>query len=161
MTGCGVPGGGGSNDAGDTEEGDGSIQILGAIPEGEAVGLNAALDTFTKETGIEVTYTPSTDFTTEIRTKVNGNDAPDIALFPQPGLVGDLTESGDTLPLDDLIDVGSLDDTMIPGLMDSVEIDDKTYGVPIRVSMKSLVWTPKNFEQSGYKTPTTWDELRS
>ncbi|MDQ4111882.1 MAG: carbohydrate ABC transporter substrate-binding protein, partial [Actinomycetota bacterium] len=80
VTGCGVPGGGGSNDAGETEDGDGSIQILGAIPEGEAVGLNAALDTFTKETGIEVTYTPSTDFTTEIRTKVNGNDAPDIAL---------------------------------------------------------------------------------
>ncbi|EGD44266.1 putative alpha-glucosides-binding ABC transporter [Nocardioidaceae bacterium Broad-1] len=161
VTGCGVPGGGGSNDAGDTEEGDGSIQILGAIPEGEAVGLNAALKTFTDETGIKVTYTPSTDFTTEIRTKVNGNDAPDIALFPQPGLVGDLTESGDTLPLDDLIDVDKLDDTMIPGLMDSVEIDDKTYGVPIRVSMKSLVWTPKNFEESGYKTPTTWDELMS
>jgi len=146
--------------AGDTEDGDGSVEIVGAIPENEAAGLVKELEAFTADTGIEVTYTPSTDFTTEIRTKVQGGDPPDIALFPQPGLVTDLADRGDALPLNDLIDTDAVEDHVIPGFLDSVTVDDTVYAVPVRMAAKSLVWYPvPEFEDAGYAVPETWADL--
>lgn len=153
--------GGGSGSADDTEDGDGSIEIIGAIPENEAVGFNKALEAFGADSGIEVTYTPSTDFTTEVRSRVQGGDPPDIALFPQPGLVTDLAERGDALPLNELIDTGALEDHIIPGFLDSVTVDDEVYAVPVRMAVKSLVWYPvPEFEEAGYQVPQTWQELK-
>lgn len=155
-------GGGGSGSADDTQEGDGSVEIIGAIPANEAAGFEKALASFEKESGIDVTYTPSADFTTEIRTKVQGNDAPDIAFFPQPGLITDLADRGDVLPLNDLIDTGALEDHIIPGFLDSVKVDDEVFAVPVRMAAKSLVWYPvPEFEEAGYQVPETWDDLKS
>src|ERR671914_512964 len=61
-----------SQDAGpvadETVEGDGVIQILGAFPSPESDAFEASLADFEQRSGIDVTYVPSTDFTTEIRT---------------------------------------------------------------------------------------------
>ena len=154
-------GGGNGGSADDTEEGDGSVEIIGAIPANEAVGFDEALAAFEQDSGIDVTYTPSTDFTTEIRNQVSGNNPPDIALFPQPGLVTDLADSGDALPLNDLIDTGALEDHIIPGFLDSVKDGDDVYAVPVRMAVKSLVWYPKpEFEDAGYEVPETWQDLK-
>ncbi|KAA1427339.1 ABC transporter substrate-binding protein [Nocardioides antri] len=148
--------------AGETEDGDGSVEIVGAIPDEEAVGLVKELEAFTEDTGIEVTYTASTDFTTEIRTQVQSGDPPDIALFPQPGLVTDLADTGDALPLNDLIDTGAVEDHIIPGFLDSVTVDDNVYAVPVRMAAKSLVWYPvPEFEEAGYQVPETWADLEA
>lgn len=150
------------NGAGETEDGDGSVEIVGAIPDEEAVGLVKELEAFTQETGIEVTYTASTDFTTEIRTQVQGGDPPDIALFPQPGLVTDLAEGGDALPLNEMIDTDELEGHIIPGFLDSVTVDDNVYAVPVRMAAKSLVWYPvPEFEEAGYQVPETWADLEA
>ncbi|MDZ5621363.1 ABC transporter substrate-binding protein [Nocardioides bizhenqiangii] len=148
--------------AGETEDGDGSVEIIGAIPEEEAVGLVKELEAFTEDTGIEVSYTASTDFTTEIRTRVSGGDPPDIALFPQPGLVTDLVDTGDALPLNDLIDTDDLEGHIVPGFLDSVTVDDEVYAVPVRMAAKSLVWYPvPEFEEAGYQVPETWADLEA
>lgn len=161
LTAC-LAGGDDEEGAGDTADGDGSVEIIGAIPENEAVGFVKELEAFGEESGIEVTYTPSTDFTTEVRNRIQGNDAPDIALFPQPGLVTDLADRGDALPLNDLIDTGALEDHIIPGFLDSVTVDDDVYAVPVRMAVKSLVWYPvPQFEDAGYAVPETWDDLKA
>jgi alpha-glucoside transport system substrate-binding protein len=162
LSGCLSSDDGGGGDAGDTEDGDGSVEIIGAIPENEAVGFVKELNAFGEESGIDVTYTPSTDFTTEVRNRVQSDDAPDIALFPQPGLVTDLADTGDALPLNDLIDTGALEDHIIPGFLDSVTVDDNVYAVPVRMAVKSLVWYPvPQFEDAGYQVPETWDDLKA
>lgn len=161
LTGC-LAGDDGDDGAGETKEGDGSVEILGAIPESEAVGLVKELEAFTNDTGIEVTYTPSTDFTTEIRTAVQSGDPPEIAFFPQPGLVTDLADREDALPLNDLIDTGAVEDHIIPGFLDSVTVDDQVYAVPVRMAVKSLVWYPiPEFEDAGYQIPETWADLEA
>jgi alpha-glucoside transport system substrate-binding protein len=153
-------GGGGNGDPGSTESGDGQVQILGAFPGEEAEGFEAALAPFEEQSGIEVTYTPSTDFTTEIRTRVQGGNPPDVALFPQPGLAAEMGRNGDSLPLNDLIDVGAVQQTVIPGFLDPVTVEGKVYAAPMRMAVKSIVWTSApDFEEAGYAAPATWDEL--
>lgn len=150
-----------SGSASDTEEGDGSVEIIGAIADAEADALNQSLKPIEEETGVDITYTPSTDFTTEINSSVQGGNPPDIALFPQPGLVLDFAESGDAIPLGDLIDLPAVEETVLPGFLDVVEdADGEVYGVPMRLAVKSLVWYPKKaWEQAGYEIPETFEDL--
>lgn len=151
-----------SGDSAQTKSGDGQVQILGAFPDPEASSFRDSLKEFEKRSGIEVTYTPSTDFTTEIRTRVQGGNPPDIALFPQPGLVMELASDGTVLPLNDLVNVGELKKTLVPGFLDSVTGSaGKVYASPIRMAVKSLVWYPKpEFAEAGYEVPKTWGELQ-
>ena len=95
--------GGGGGGGGGGGEGDGSVEIFGAFGGAEAEAFEASLAPFIEESGLDVKYVPSSDFTTAIRARVQGNDAPDIAIFPQPGLLVDLAESGDLVPLDDVL----------------------------------------------------------
>lgn len=165
-TGCLSEGGGDGNggDGGDAEaggSGDGTVEILGAFPGAEAEAFEASLAAFEEDSGIDVNYTPSTDFTTEIRTRAQGGNPPDIGLFPQPGLVLELGESGDVLALDDAIDVGAIEETLIPGFLDATTSEDGTvYAAPMRMAVKSLVWYPSpEFEDAGYAVPDTFDDL--
>ncbi len=150
-----------SGAATDTKEGDGSVTMIGAISDAEADALNKALEPFEKESGIDVKYTPSTDFTTEINTRVQGGNPPDVALFPQPGLVLDFAEGGDAIPLNDLIELDPIEETLIPGFLDAAsDGDGNVYAVPMRMAVKSLVWYPKKaWEEAGYEIPETWDDM--
>lgn len=136
------------------------VEIFGGITGTAEAGLvKQAVAEIKEATGVNVTYQPSRDFTTLISSKVRGGDAPDIALFPQPGLLLDMSE--DITPLGD-VDVGldQIRQTLIPGLLDSATKDGKVYGAPIDQAPKSLVWYPKKaFEQAGYEVPTTHQEL--
>jgi alpha-glucoside transport system substrate-binding protein len=154
---------GGSDGGGETSEGDGRVSILGAFPEPEKGYFEESLAGFEEESGIDITYTASTDFTTEIRTRVQGGNPPDIALFPQPGLVLSLGESGDALALNEFMDIEAAEASLIPGFLDSVTGEDgNIYAVPMRMAVKSLVWYPKQeFEKAGYQVPETWAELQA
>jgi ABC-type glycerol-3-phosphate transport system substrate-binding protein len=93
------------------------------------------------------------------RSRVRGGDAPEIALFPQPGLLLDM--SPDLAPFDEAgIDVEALSGTLIPGFLDSATRDGQVYGAPVNMAVKSLVWYPKQaFEDAGYEVPETHAEL--
>ena len=160
--GCLQGGDDGGGGGGEAEEGDGKVQILGAFPDPEAGFFEDSLKEIEDKSGIDVTYVASTDFTTEIRTRVQGGNPPDIALFPQPGLVTSLGKSGDAIPLNDLIDLDAVEGTVIPGFLDSATDDEgNVYASPMRMAVKSIVWYPKpEFEQAGYQVPETWSELQ-
>lgn len=148
---------GGSN--GDGGDGDGRVEIVGAQSGGTADALRVELALLSEELGIEVTYATIPDFDTVIHARVRGGNAPDIALFPQPGIMFDLAESGQLAALDDVIDVAAIGSAMIPGLADIVSKDGRTYGLPGSISVKSLVWVPTAFEEAGYAVPADTDEL--
>ena len=55
-----------------------------------------------------------------------------------------------------MVDLDQLKTTLVPGVLDAGTLDGKTYGVPMSMNVKSLVWYPKKaFEAKGYKVPTT------
>ena len=150
--GCGGDDGGGGADG----ELGGTVTILGAFGGDEEKLFNDSVADFEQETGIDVQYTSTNDLPTLIRSRVSGNNPPDIALFPQPGLVLDLAEQGAIVPLEDVIDLEAVRESVIPGFLESATLDDQVYGVPMRMAVKSLVWYPvPEFEEKGYEVPET------
>ncbi|MGL5908878.1 MAG: carbohydrate ABC transporter substrate-binding protein, partial [Phycicoccus sp.] len=84
-TGGGGGGGLGGFVDGGTPDGDRVVTILGAFGGEEATAFEASVAGFEDESGIDIQYTPDTDFTTTVKQRVNSGDSPDIGLFPQPG----------------------------------------------------------------------------
>lgn len=170
--GGGAGGGGGQLANNASTDGDGKVTILGAYGGDEQANFEKALAPFEEETGIEIEYTSDTDFTTTIKTRVAAGDAPDIAFFPQPGGLLELARSGDVQPIDTFLDVGSLEKTLVPGLLDSARLTGdpsgdsgvtgagRIYGAPMRLANKSLIWYPKKaWDAAGYQVPKTLEEL--
>ncbi|MGI8645051.1 MAG: ABC transporter substrate-binding protein, partial [Nocardioides sp.] len=151
---------GSGGDAGGGEDADSSVTILGAFGGVEQEAFEESLAAFEEESGIDVEYTADTDFTTTIVQRVGAGDAPDIGLFPQPGGLLELSE--DVTPMDEVIDVAAIEESLIPGFLEASTGEDGTvYGAPMRMAVKSIVWYPKpQYEEAGYSTePATIQEL--
>jgi ABC-type glycerol-3-phosphate transport system substrate-binding protein len=158
-------GGGGSGGAGNdlgSDDGDKTVTILGAFQGAEEEAFLETLAPFEEESGITIEYTGDQDFTTTIRTRADAGDAPDIAFFPQPGGLLDMADDGLVAPLNDVIDLPAIEETLIPGFLDAATQDGDVYGAPMRMAVKSLVWYPKKaYEDAGYNTePATMQELQ-
>jgi len=142
------------------DDGDGEVTILGAFGGVEAEGFEAALAPFEEESGIDVKYENSADFTTLIKQRVSTGDIPDIALFPQPGGLLELAADGKIQPVDTYLDFDTLERTLVPGLLESARLNGRYYGAPMRVANKSIVWYPKKvWDEAGYEVPKTLDQL--
>src|SRR5215217_3563085 len=159
----GEEGGGGGNTGGQTGSGDKSIEIMYGFGGDQSKGFTETMKQFESQSGIKIKFTDaSQSFDTLIRPRVQGNNPPDIALFPQPGLMLDFAKQGKLQDLGAMLDVDSLRASLVPGILDTGTLEGKTYGVPMSMNVKSLVWYPKKaFEAKGYKTPTTIAELEA
>lgn len=145
--------GGGSDGGG----GGSTITVSGPETGAEADGFQAALDVFGEESDIEVTYSGSRDFESQIRVAAEGDNLPDIAVIPQPGLVAELADQITPVPQETL---DAHEDSYDPYLWELVTVDDQVLGVPNKADLKSLVWySPSVFEENGYEIPETWDAL--
>ena len=142
-------GGGGGNTGGQSGGGDKSIEIMYGFGGDQSKGFTGAMKQFEQQSGIKIKYTDaSQSFDTLIRPRVQGNNPPDIALFPQPGLMLDFAKQGKLQDLGTMLDVGTQ--------------EGKVYGFPVNFNVKSLVWYPKKaWQAKGYKVPTTIAELES
>jgi len=161
LSGGGTSGGGGGGVSGGTKAGDKKVEVMTGFGGGQLKALQAETDAIGKELGITITVVPSTDFNTLIRSRVAGNNTPDIAGFPQPGLMLDIAKQGKLADLGTVLDMNTIKTNMIPGELDAATGDDgKVYGVPFSLNIKSIVFYNKpEFEKAGYTIPKTLDEL--
>jgi alpha-glucoside transport system substrate-binding protein len=137
-----------------------TVRIFGAFVDTDAERFNESMAPFEEETGIEVQYEGSGDFESLISVRVEGGDPPDIAAFPQPGLMEDITERGHVLDLGDWFDMSFLQEQYSQTWIDYGSVEDILAGIWYRASVKSLVWYPvPEFEEAGYEIPETWDEM--
>ncbi|MEM9903632.1 MAG: ABC transporter substrate-binding protein [Cyanobacteria bacterium P01_D01_bin.44] len=143
-----------STNGGDTE----TVTILGSLTGVGQEIIEEAVAPFTEETGIEVIYEGTDAFATVLPIRVEGGDKPDIALFPQPGLMADLAQEGAMVPLDEFIAPDTL--AYPPAWIELGSVEDTLYGIWMRADPKSLVWyNPQAFEAAGYEIPQTWAAL--
>jgi alpha-glucoside transport system substrate-binding protein len=118
-----------------------------------------AIKTFEKCTGIKVQYQPSKEFEAALKTKVDGGNAPDIALFPQPGLLASFARSGDLKPATDAVTTEA-EKNWVGSWIGYGTVNNYFFAAPLGANLKSLIWySPKYFKQWGYQVPTTWDDL--
>lgn len=144
---------------GDTASGGETVTIMGAFTDAQAEAFQADLDAWSEGSGITVTYDGNTDFQTAIVARVTAGNAPDIAIYPQPGVLKSQTQS--LYSFEELgIDVDAITSNQANGLGDIAVVDGQTFGLPYSINVKSLVWyNPSAFEAAGLSVPTTDAEL--
>ncbi|HEY0186600.1 MAG TPA: ABC transporter substrate-binding protein [Cellulomonas sp.] len=131
---------------------------------GSFVGTSADLNDeswadFEQCTGIDVQYEGDSDYESQITVKVEGGNAPDVAIFPQLGLLERFAESGDLVAAPDTVRENA-EAGWSEKMVDYGTVDGTFYAAPFTTSVKSFVWySPSVFEEYGYEVPTTWDEL--
>jgi alpha-glucoside transport system substrate-binding protein len=146
-------GGGGSSNTSN------SIEVMYAFTGGQEEGFKAEVDAWAAENDVTIKYAQTGNFNQLINTRVQGNDAPDVALFPQPGIMKDMADQDLLADLSDVIESSELDN-MVQGVLETGQVDGTQFAVPMSINVKSIVFYPKQpFEAAGYVAPTTYDEL--
>lgn len=137
-----------------------TVNIFGAFVDEDANRFNAAMVPFEEATGIDIEYEGSGDFESLITVRVEGGDPPDVAAFPQPGLMQDMVSRDAVEDLNPWMEDGYLEEQYNQSWLDLASYDGIMAGVWYRASVKSLVWYPvPEFSEAGYEIPETWDEL--
>ncbi len=138
----------------------GAVTVLGVWGGSEFEAFAAAVEPFTKETGIGMAFETSREQATVLVTRVQAGNPPDIAILPQPGLLVDLAKMGALVPLENIVDMDQLKKDYAQAWIDLGSYDGHLYGIWFKGALKSLVWyNPKAFQEKGYQVPTTWDEM--
>lgn len=123
---------------------------------------------FETATGATVEYAGSDSFEQQIVIDVQAGSAPNIAIFPQPGLAADLASKGFLSPLSSDTEKWVKDNYAAgSSWVDLGTFADKKgaqhlFGFFYKVDLKSLVWfVPENFEDSDYEVPQTMEALKT
>ena len=144
------------------------VTVFGPWLGPDQENVEAVLSEFAKATGADVRYVGSDSFEQQIMVDAEAGSAPNIAVFPQPGLAADMAARGFLTPLSDgtgdwvrdnyaagqsWVDLGTYADQ---------DGNDQLFGFFYKVDVKSLVWySPENFEDAGYEIPTTMEGLKA
>ncbi len=138
----------------------GTVEIMYAFGGDQDKGFRASLDPWAKSNNITIKYNSSDQFDKLIQTRVQGGDVPNIAIFPQPGIIKGFAAKSQVQALDGIVDIAKVKASMVPGVADAATVDGKVYGLPVSANVKSLYWYDKaNFAAAGLTVPTTQDEL--
>ncbi|MCV3273988.1 ABC transporter substrate-binding protein [Roseobacter sinensis] len=144
-----------------------TVEITGPWTGDEKAKVDKAFSYFTSATGATVNYSGSDSFEQDIVISARSGSAPNLAVFPQPGLAADMASQGLLTPLPEgtadwvrdnyaagqsWVDLGTYADE---------NGEDQMYGLFYRVDVKSLVWySPEAFDEAGYDIPETMEELK-
>ncbi|MGB5556627.1 MAG: ABC transporter substrate-binding protein [Paracoccaceae bacterium] len=144
------------------------ITVFGPWLGPDQENVEAVLADFAAKTGADVRYVGSDSFEQQIVVDAEAGSAPNVAVFPQPGLAADMAKRGFLTPLAD----GTADwvrenyaagqSWVDLGTYTGPDGTDNLYGFFYKVDVKSLVWyIPENFEDAGYEVPTTMEDLKA
>jgi len=157
-----------------------AIMALGTVAQAERLtvfgpwlgpdqeNVEKVLAGFAAASGHDVSYVGSDSFEQQIMIDAEAGSAPNVAVFPQPGLAADMAKRGFLTPLAD----GTADwvkenyaagqSWVDLGTYAGADGADNLYGFFYKVDVKSLVWySPENFEDAGYEVPTSMEDLKA
>ncbi len=131
-----------------------TVTIFSSIRAPEDELLAKAWKCFETQTGISIAHEGSGQFEADLKVRVDGGNAPDLAFIPQPGLVATMAKAGKLVPLESLKDATLAQDG--EGWVNLGTVD----GPPFGANTKSWVWySPEKFKEKGYTVPETWDDM--
>ena len=124
-----------------------SVNVYTTIVGTEATLYENSLKPFTECTGATVTWEGSKEMEAQIGVRVSSGNPPDLAIFPQPGLLTQTVESsGSVLKVPDVTSA-NVDEYYNAGVKDYGTVNDIYFGVPNSTNFKSLIWySPKDFK---------------
>ena len=144
------------------------ITVFGPWLGPDQENVEAVLAEFANQSGADVRYVGSDSFEQQIRVDAEAGSAPNIAVFPQPGLAADMARDGFLTPLADgtgdwIRDNYAAGQSWVDlGTYAGADGSDSLYGFFYKIDVKSLVWyVPENFEDAGYDVPTSMEDLKA
>ncbi len=127
----------------------------------EQANFEKVLRRFETRTGAVVRFTSTgRNIATELESRIQSGDIPDVAILPQPGLLGDLARRGALEPIEAV--AGSLVDVNYARVWRELgSVEGTLYGVWFKAANKSTVWyRTKAFFDAGVAPPKTWEKLQ-
>ncbi len=157
--GCLSEGGGGGGGSDNTSN---RIEVMYGFTGEQSEGFQAEVEAWAGENDVEIEWSQVDNFNQLIVTRVQGNDAPDVGIFPQPGIMRQMAEEDRLLDLTDVVDQADLD-AMVQGFVESGQLDGTQYAVPMSMNVKSIVFYPKGAAEAAglSEPPATLDDLIS
>ena len=115
---------------------------------------------FEECTGVDVIYEGSSEFEAQLLVRTQAGNPPDIALFPQPGLLQTVVRDTGTVVEPPEQVVAAVDEYYGEDWKQYGTVDGTFYAAPNSANVKSFVWySPSAFEEAGYEVPETWDDM--
>jgi alpha-glucoside transport system substrate-binding protein len=138
-----------------------TVTIVGPGRDEQQKLFEQSMGPFEERTGINVVYIVAADqLKSFVKARVEQGYPPDIAAFPQPGLLAEFVRQGKIVDLRTFLSDDYLQQQYTDTFLELATVDGKMAGVWHNAFLKSLVWYPKQpFEARGYEVPETWDEL--
>jgi len=178
LAGCGTtPGGGTSTPAGNTTTpavttttntpaettpapaAPATVTIYGTPTGNEQTQWENSWKAWAAANNITIQYTGDRDFTANISTKIQGNAMPDIAVFPQPGLMQAALATGKAVKLD-ATTLANVQKNFTASWQSYGTYSGTQYAVPLDASAKGYIWyQPAQFTSWGVNVPTSWADL--
>ncbi|MBU2962242.1 ABC transporter substrate-binding protein [Citreicella sp. C3M06] len=144
-----------------------TVTITGPWTGNEKAKVDIMFRYFEEATGAEVSYSGSDSFEQDIVISARAGTAPNLAVFPQPGLAADMAKQGLLTPLPDetaswVAENYAAGQSWVDlATYEGEDGEDHLYGQFYRVDLKSLVWySPIAFDEMGYEIPESMEELK-
>jgi alpha-glucoside transport system substrate-binding protein len=135
------------------------VTIEGPITDHDADLLSASWKSWETANHITILYTGTPDFESSIAIEAQQNNAPDLAIIAQPGIVDDLATRGYLEPLPS--SVRSNVTRNFPAAWSQYTTSGgSNYAAPLLASVNGWIfYSPKQFASLGVTVPTTWAGL--
>ncbi|WP_099864014.1 ABC transporter substrate-binding protein [Pararhizobium haloflavum] len=144
-----------------------SMSMTGPWTGSDAELFESVIAYFEEATGATVNYSGSDSFEQDIVISAEAGSAPNLAVFPQPGLAADMAARGFLSPLEQdtadwvLENYAAGESWVDLGTYEGEDGEDALYGFFYKIDVKSLVWfIPTAFEEAGYEIPETMEDLK-
>jgi alpha-glucoside transport system substrate-binding protein len=135
------------------------VTIEGPITDHDEDLLAATWKSWEKANNITILYTGEPDFESAIATEAQQNNAPDLAIIAQPGIVVDLAQHGLLQPLPSQV-TSNVAKNFPSSWSQYTTTGGKNYAAPLLASVNGWVfYSPAQFAKWGVSVPKTWAEL--
>jgi alpha-glucoside transport system substrate-binding protein len=121
----------------------------------------AMVKPFEDAVGTTVQYEGTRDLNAVLTTRVQGNNPPDLAGLPGPGVMAQFARAGKLVDLGGVLDMNAMKAQYADAWLKLAQVDGKQTGIFIKVALKGPIWyDPKTFNSvSGGTMPKTYDDL--
>ena len=156
LTGCSSSAG---NVGGSVGTADGVVRIEGPLIGADAKRLEQSWAGWEKANNIKIEYTGSANFQENIGGEAQQGNAPDLAIFEQPGLINDLASRGYIHKLPSQVKA-TADKTFPFQWVGYTTVGGSDYGVPLLSSLNGWIfYSPSALSSLNQKVPTSWSQL--
>jgi alpha-glucoside transport system substrate-binding protein len=144
---------------GTTGTADGTVTIEGPLIGQDAKRLEQSWAGWEKANKITIKYTGSANYNENIGGEAQQGNAPDLAIFEQPGLINDLASRGYIRTLPSTVQ-STVDKTFTSQWVGYTTVDGKDYAAPLLSTVNGWIfYSPSALAKLGRKVPTNWSQL--